>query len=128
VERRGNPDARRRNGDVLSARLRFLPAWIPKTCENSISAYQKCVIEAVLQFGGFVAQYLGDGVIVYFGYPVAHEDDAEQTVHAGLEFASCKPVCHRHVVVGDLDWIGPNAGTRHRGRYTKSCNSAAGNY
>ena len=50
-----------------------------------ISAYQKCVAEAVRRFGGFVAQYLGDGVLVYFGYPEAHEDDAERAVRAGLE-------------------------------------------
>src|SRR5215470_2388324 len=50
-----------------------------------ISAYHKCVAEAVRRFGGFVAQYLGDGVLVYFGYPEAHEDDAERAVRAGLE-------------------------------------------
>src|SRR5262249_12693572 len=50
-----------------------------------ISAYQKCVAETVRRFGGFVAKYLGDGVLVYFGYPEAHEDDAERAVRAGLE-------------------------------------------
>src|SRR5262249_43115664 len=50
-----------------------------------ISAYQKCVTEAVRRFGGFVARYLGDGVLVYFGYPEAHEDDAERAVRSGLE-------------------------------------------
>jgi class 3 adenylate cyclase len=50
-----------------------------------ISAYQKCVTEAVRHFRGFVAKYLGDGVLVYFGYPEAHEDDAERAVRAGLE-------------------------------------------
>jgi Adenylate and Guanylate cyclase catalytic domain/AAA ATPase domain len=39
----------------------------------------------VLRFGGFVAKYMGDGVLVYFGYPQAHEDDAERAVRAGLE-------------------------------------------
>jgi hypothetical protein len=39
----------------------------------------------VRRFGGFVSQYLGDGVLVYFGYPQAHEDDAERAVRAGLE-------------------------------------------
>ena len=37
------------------------------------------------RFGGFVAKYMGDGVLVYFGYPQAHEDDAERSVRAGLE-------------------------------------------
>jgi class 3 adenylate cyclase len=49
-----------------------------------ISAYQTCVAEAVRRFDGFVAKYLGDGVLVYFGYPEAHEDDAERAVRAGL--------------------------------------------
>jgi class 3 adenylate cyclase len=49
-----------------------------------ISAYQKCVAETVGRFGGFVAKYMGDGVLVYFGYPQAHEDDAERAVRAGL--------------------------------------------
>jgi class 3 adenylate cyclase len=50
-----------------------------------ISAYQKCVAEAVQRLGGFIAKYMGDGVLAYFGYPQAHEDDAERTVRAGLE-------------------------------------------
>jgi class 3 adenylate cyclase len=50
-----------------------------------ISAYQKCVAETVSRFGGFVANYMGDGVLVYFGYPEAHEDDAERAVRAGLQ-------------------------------------------
>jgi class 3 adenylate cyclase/predicted ATPase len=49
-----------------------------------ISAYQKCIAETVQRFGGFVAKYMGDGVLVYFGYPQAHEDDAERAVRAGL--------------------------------------------
>jgi len=50
-----------------------------------ISAYQKCVAKTVHHFGGFVARYLEDGALVYFGYPQAHEDDAERAVRAGLE-------------------------------------------
>jgi hypothetical protein len=42
----------------------------------------------VERFGGFVAKYMGDGVLVYFGYPQAHEDDAERAVRAGLEAAA----------------------------------------
>jgi class 3 adenylate cyclase/predicted ATPase len=49
-----------------------------------ISAYQTSVAETVRRFGGFVARYLGDGVLIYFGYPAAHEDDAERAVRAGL--------------------------------------------
>jgi class 3 adenylate cyclase/predicted ATPase len=64
---------------ALSARMD------PEDLRELISAYHKCVAETVRRFGGFVAQYLGDGVLVYFGYPEAHEDDAELAVRAGLE-------------------------------------------
>ena len=64
---------------ALSARLD------PEDLREIISAYQKCVAETVGRFGGFVAKYMGDGVLVYFGYPQAHEDDAERAVRAGLE-------------------------------------------
>ena len=57
----------------------------PEDLREVISAYQKCVAETVQRFGGFVAKYMGDGVLVYFGYPQAHEHDAERAVLAGLE-------------------------------------------
>jgi class 3 adenylate cyclase len=64
---------------ALSARMD------PEDLREVISAYQKCVAQVVQRFGGFVAKYMGDGVLVYFGYPQAHEDDAERAVRAGLE-------------------------------------------
>jgi class 3 adenylate cyclase len=64
---------------ALSARMD------PEDLREVIAAYQKCVAEAVRRFGGFVAKYMGDGVLVYFGYPQAHEDDAERAVRGGLE-------------------------------------------
>jgi class 3 adenylate cyclase len=64
---------------ALSARMD------PEDLREVISAYQKCVAETVRRFDGFVARYMGDGVLVYFGYPQAHEDDAERAVRAGLE-------------------------------------------
>jgi class 3 adenylate cyclase/tetratricopeptide (TPR) repeat protein len=57
----------------------------PEDLREVISAYQKCVSRIVRRFDGFVAKYMGDGVLVYFGYPEAHEDDAERAVRAGLE-------------------------------------------
>ena len=57
----------------------------PEDLREVISAYQNCVAETVRRFDGFVARYMGDGVLVYFGYPRAHEDDAERAVQAGLE-------------------------------------------
>jgi class 3 adenylate cyclase len=67
---------------ALSARMD------PEDLREVISAYQKCVTEIVQRFGGFVAKYMGDGVLVYFGYPQAHEDDAERAVRAGLQLAA----------------------------------------
>jgi class 3 adenylate cyclase/tetratricopeptide (TPR) repeat protein len=63
---------------ALSARMD------PEDLRELIAAYQNCVAETVRRFGGFVAKYMGDGVLVYFGYPQAHEDDAERAVRAGL--------------------------------------------
>jgi class 3 adenylate cyclase len=60
----------------------------PEDLREVMSAYQKCVAETVRRFDGFVAKYMGDGVLVYFGYPQAHEDDAERAVRAGLELIS----------------------------------------
>jgi class 3 adenylate cyclase len=57
----------------------------PEDLREVISAYQKRVAKTVQRFDGFVARYMGDGVLVYFGYPRAHEDDAERAVQAGLE-------------------------------------------
>ncbi|MGD0532772.1 MAG: adenylate/guanylate cyclase domain-containing protein [Methyloceanibacter sp.] len=67
---------------ALSARMD------PEDLREVISAYQRCVAETVRRFGGFVAKYMGDGVLVYFGYPQAHEDDAERAVRAGLELVA----------------------------------------
>jgi class 3 adenylate cyclase len=94
---------------ALSARMD------PEDLREVISAYQKCVTETVRRFGGFVAKYMGDGVLVYFGYPQAHEDDAERAVRAGLELVAAASDLKTHaavqtrvgiatglVVVGDL--------------------------
>ena len=94
---------------ALSARID------PEDLREVISAYQKCVAETVRRSGGFVAKYMGDGVLVYFGYPQAHEDDAERAVRAGLELVAAVSGLKTHaalqtrvgiatglVVVGDL--------------------------
>jgi class 3 adenylate cyclase/tetratricopeptide (TPR) repeat protein len=56
----------------------------PEEWRNIAARYQRAAAEAVARFGGHVAQYLGDGVVVYFGWPVAHEDDGERAVRGGL--------------------------------------------
>jgi class 3 adenylate cyclase len=67
---------------ALSARMD------PEDFREVISAYQNSVAETVGRFGGFVAKYMGDGVLVYFGYPQAHEDDAERAVRSGLQLVA----------------------------------------
>ena len=57
----------------------------PEDLRDVFAAYSSCAEETVSKFGGNVAQYMGDGILVYFGYPHAHEDDAERAVRAGLE-------------------------------------------
>src|SRR5260370_9584476 len=56
----------------------------PEDLREVIGAYHDAVGEIVSGFDGFVSRYMGDGVLVYFGYPQAHEDDAERAVRAGL--------------------------------------------
>ena len=63
---------------ALSARLD------PEDLREVIGAYHRCVANVVAGFDGFVSRYMGDGVLIYFGYPQAHEDDSERGVRAGL--------------------------------------------
>ena len=63
---------------ALSARLD------PEDMRDVLAAYHRVVTEAVQGQGGYVAKYLGDGVLAYFGWPRAHEDDAERAVRGGL--------------------------------------------
>jgi class 3 adenylate cyclase len=107
----------------------------PEDLREVIGAYHRCVADTVARFAGFVAKYMGDGVLVYFGYPEAHEDDAERAVHAGLavidavgRLATPEPlnvrlgVASGLVVVGDL--IGAGA-AQERGVVGEAPNLAA---
>src|SRR5690348_14072090 len=60
----------------------------PEELREEIRAYQNAVSGIVARYDGFVAKFMGDGVLAYFGYPRAHEDDAERAVRAGLEIAA----------------------------------------
>jgi hypothetical protein len=73
---------------ALSARLD------PEELRDVIAAYHRSVTAVVRRFDGLVAKYMGDGVLAYFGYPRAHEDDAERAVRAGLDIVAA---------VGELD-------------------------
>jgi class 3 adenylate cyclase len=81
----------------------------PEDLREVIGAYQSCVAGVISRYDGFVAKYMGDGVLVYFGYPRAHEDDAERAVRAGLGVidAVCRmsnPSRSRHGWGSLLDW------------------------
>jgi class 3 adenylate cyclase len=107
----------------------------PEDLREIVGAYHRCVTDTVGRFGGFVAKYMGDGVLVYFGYPEAHEDDAERAARAGLavidaigRLATQEPLNVRIgiatglVVVGDL--IGAGA-AQERGVVGETPNLAA---
>jgi class 3 adenylate cyclase len=107
----------------------------PEDLREIVGAYHRCVTDTVTRFGGFVAKYMGDGVLVYFGYPQAHEDDAERSARAGLavidavgRLATPEPLNVRIgiatglVVVGDL--IGAGA-AQERGVVGETPNLAA---
>jgi class 3 adenylate cyclase len=107
----------------------------PEDLRELIGDYHRAVADTVGRFDGFVAKYMGDGVLVYFGYPEAHEDDAERAVRAGLavidvvgKLATLEPLSVRLgiasglVVVGDL--IGAGA-SQERGVVGETPNLAA---
>ncbi len=63
----------------------------PEDMRGIIGAYHKCCASLIERNGGFVAKYMGDGVLAYFGYPQAHEHDAERAVQAGLAIVEAAP-------------------------------------
>ncbi len=109
----------------------------PEDLREIIGAYHGCVAETVDRLDGFVAKYMGDGVLVYFGYPQAHEDDPERAVRAGLDLVAAVHALKPHrdlelqcrvglatglVVVGDLVGAGE---ARERGIVGETPNLAA---
>jgi class 3 adenylate cyclase len=107
----------------------------PEDLREIVGTYHRCVTDTVARFAGFVAKYMGDGVLIYFGYPEAHEDDAERAARAGLavidavgRLATQEPLNVRIgiatglVVVGDL--IGAGA-AQERGVVGETPNLAA---
>ena len=114
---------------ALSARMD------PEDLRKVIAAYHRCAVEIVRRFGGFVSQYLGDGVLAYFGYPQAHENDAERAVGASLELVAAVAALKTRaplqtrvgiasglVVVGDVIDAG---GSQERGIIGQTPNLAA---
>ena len=86
---RAPPDAERRQLTVLFCDLvdstTLASQLDPEDYRNVVRTYQARCAEVIHRFEGHIAQYLGDGLLVYFGYPQAHEDDAQRAVHTGLE-------------------------------------------
>ena len=82
------PDAERRQLTVLFCDLvdsTVLASQLdPEELREVVRAYQDACAKVIARFEGHIAQYLGDGLLVYFGYPLAHEDDAQRAVRAGL--------------------------------------------
>jgi class 3 adenylate cyclase len=114
---------------ALSARMD------PEELREVFAAYYTCAAEVVRRYSGYVSQYLGDGVLAYFGYPQAHEDDAERAVRASVELIAAVSALKTHaslrtrvgiasglVVVGDVFDAG---GSQERGIIGETPNLAA---
>jgi class 3 adenylate cyclase/tetratricopeptide (TPR) repeat protein len=107
----------------------------PEDLREVIGAYHRCVADTIGRYDGFVAKYMGDGVLIYFGYPEAHEDDAERAVRAGLavidavgRLAVPEPLSVHLGIAGGLVVVGDLIGTgaaQERGVVGETPNLAA---
>src|SRR5262249_38385688 len=83
------PEAQRRQMTVMFLNLgdcaRLSALLDPEELREVVRAYHETCAGAISRYAGHTAQHLGDGLLVYFGYPVAHEDDAQRAVRTGLE-------------------------------------------
>src|SRR5579883_1452705 len=80
----------------------------PEDVRDIIASFREACVRAVNQYEGFVARYIGDGILVYFGYPNAHEDDAERAVRAALDIVqafSTAPASERRLVRGHVPQV-----------------------
>jgi class 3 adenylate cyclase len=95
------PGAERRQLTVMFCDLadstRLSAQLDPEEMSDVIRTYQELVSEAVRRFDGFIAKFMGDGVLVYFGYPYAQGNDAERAVHSGLAIIEALPVLNHQV-------------------------------
>src|SRR5258708_24055199 len=86
------PDAERRQLTVMFCDLVGSTALAvrldPEEMHQLIRSYQQTCAAIIPAYDGFLARYMGDGVLIYFGYPPAHEDDAERAVRAGLDMVA----------------------------------------
>src|SRR5262249_5146911 len=95
------PEAERRQLTVLFCDLvdstGLAGALDPEDLREIVRAYQATCAEVIQQFGGYIAQYLGDGLLIYFGYPQAHEDDAQRAVCASLGMLNAVQALNAHL-------------------------------
>ena len=86
------PEAERRQLTVMFCDLvgstALSTGMDPEDLRDVIASYQSRCSAAIRHYDGFVAKYMGDGILVYFGYPRAHEDEAERSVRAGLDIVN----------------------------------------
>ena len=89
------PDAERRQLTVMFCDLadstKLSGQLDPEDLRDVIRAYQQTCAEVIERFEGYIARYMGDGLLVYFGYPQAHEDDAQRAVRTGLDVLAALP-------------------------------------
>jgi class 3 adenylate cyclase/predicted ATPase len=98
---RSTPDAERRQLTVMFCDLvgsTHLSGQLdPEDLRQVVRAYQETAAAVIQQFAGHIAQYLGDGLLVYFGYPRAHGDDAQRAVHTGLGIVAAMDTLNRRL-------------------------------
>ena len=96
------PDAERRQLTVLFCDLvdstRLARQLDPEDLRAVVRAYQETAAAVIQRYEGHIAQYLGDGLLVYFGYPQAHEDDAQRAVRTGLELLAAMRTLNTRLV------------------------------
>jgi class 3 adenylate cyclase/predicted ATPase len=95
------PEAERRQLTVLFCDLvgstQLSGQLDPEDLRAVVRAYQEAAAEVIQRYEGHIAQYLGDGLLVYFGYPAAHEDDARRAVHTGLGIVQALATLNTHL-------------------------------
>ena len=108
------PEAERRHLTVLFCDLVGSTALTgqldPEDYREVVRAYHQICAEVLQRFDGYMAQYLGDGVLAYFGYPVAHEDDAQRAVRAGLDLLDACASLNTHPTLPAGDQVAVRLG------------------
>ena len=82
----------------------------PEDYREVVRVYQATCADVIQRFDGYIAQYLGDGLLVYFGYPQAHEDDAQRAVRAGLEMLGALAALQARLVADKGIWLAVRLG------------------